>query len=213
MTIINLIKEDGSVVVGANTYVTRDDDVDEYMFAYGRTEWPGYSNSEQDGFLWRGFLLLERRYGNQWAGSRTGRENVVQLASWPRKGVVDHDGRFNILPDPSEDAPLSTSLDDDKTPYVPSDAIPPEVREAQLEMTWLAAQGVNILPRSVQQLQGPVQTEAVGPIRTTYFHPSGNLSLPALPYLERLLKPYITGGSSSLTPFLTEQEREDLNLP
>lgn len=75
-----LIKEDGSIVPGANSYADAAD-ADAYQADRGRTDWTDADAAVKDAALIRATDYIEGRWALQFQGCRLG---DVQTLSWPR---------------------------------------------------------------------------------------------------------------------------------
>jgi hypothetical protein len=138
-----LIVEDGTGVVGANSFVT---DVEFQTWAKARGRYDTLPATIDSGtarapYLVQGadYLCNEQRFW--WRGTRTSAE---QSLVWPRTGVVDRDGK--VWPD---------------------NVVPWRIKTAQCVLGWLAMTGVDLQPALTRG--GRVQSKSVGPISTTYF--------------------------------------------
>ncbi|GAF98404.1 unnamed protein product [marine sediment metagenome] len=79
-----LIKEDGTIVAGANSYAD-EADADAYQADRGRAAWLEATTEVADAALVRATDYIEGRFGLKFIGARLG---DVQTLSWPRKGAV-----------------------------------------------------------------------------------------------------------------------------
>ena len=79
-----LIKEDGTIIAGANAYADAAD-ADAYQADRGRQAWADAIAPVKDAALVRATEYIEGRYALRFAGEPVG---DVQLLSWPRTGAV-----------------------------------------------------------------------------------------------------------------------------
>ena len=78
-----LIKEDGSIVAGANSYAN-EADADAYQVDRGRTDWADADTNAKEAALVRATDYIEGRFALSFAGERIG---DVQVLSWPRSSA------------------------------------------------------------------------------------------------------------------------------
>lgn len=140
-----LIVEDGSVVSGAESYVSVAD-ADTYHSNLGNSTWTALSTAEKEQALRKATNYMLGRYGQDWLGYR---ESSSQVLDWPRKFV-----------------PISDLL---YVEYVSNTTVPNEVKNACASLA-LRANSEALLPDEEQQ----VVREKVDVIETEYseFSPS-----------------------------------------
>ena len=78
-----LVKEDGSIVAGANSYANATD-ADTYQTDRGRQAWLDADSAVKDAALVRATEYIESRFGLKFAGEPLG---DVQTLAWPRSGA------------------------------------------------------------------------------------------------------------------------------
>jgi hypothetical protein len=79
-----LIVEDGTIVAGAESYITVAD-ATAYFAARGNTAWSGLaSDTLREQALRKGTDYMEATYGLRWKGDRV---SELQALSWPRSGA------------------------------------------------------------------------------------------------------------------------------
>jgi hypothetical protein len=78
-----LVKEDGTIVAGANSYAN-EADADAYQTDRGRVAWLEATTEVAEAALVRATDYIEGRFGLKFIGQRIG---DVQTLSWPRKGA------------------------------------------------------------------------------------------------------------------------------
>lgn len=78
-----LTVEDGSVVSGAESYISVAD-ADTYHSNLGNTAWDALTTAQKEQSLRKATNYMLGRYGNDWLGYRVG---STQLLDWPRKFV------------------------------------------------------------------------------------------------------------------------------
>jgi len=91
---INLVKETGSGVTGANTYATLGT-VSAYCTNHGVTTWASLASEAQKAAILRAMNYMESRNWKGW------KDNQYNSLEWPRAGVVDRNN-YGI---PSTDIP------------------------------------------------------------------------------------------------------------
>jgi hypothetical protein len=100
---VALIVEDGSVVSGADSYVSIAD-CTTYHAAQGNPAWAAAAEADQETALRRATKWLDNYYRGRWTGVKSDED---QALAWPRSQAVDEDG---------------CSIDDDEIPQVVKDA-------------------------------------------------------------------------------------------
>jgi hypothetical protein len=141
---MTLIVEDGTGRADAESYASVAD-ADAYMAARNLTLWAdaGFTATEKEAVLRRATDFMEQSYRLRWAGVRN---SDTQALAWPRYLV------------PKPDASLGYGV-----AYYPTDAVPPEVKRACLELAWRAA-FADLAPDLGQE----VTSKSVGPIKIDY---------------------------------------------
>ncbi len=84
-----LIVEDGSVVAGAETYVSVTD-TDDYWSRHGRlsdTSWIAAATADREAAIRQAATYLDHAF--RWKGARV---SISQALAWPRSAVVDKEG-------------------------------------------------------------------------------------------------------------------------
>lgn len=86
---MSLTVEDGSVVSGADSYLSQAD-CDAYNLAHNAdATWIAASSDEKDQALRLATQYLDNKYRNRWKGVRV---QQTQSLAWPRAAVIDYDG-------------------------------------------------------------------------------------------------------------------------
>lgn len=159
---MSIIVEDGTVVAGANSYVTRAE-TNDYFKCTNDTVWSSVTNNDKDAAIINASRYLQQMYRLKWLGSRV---EPAQAIDWPRSGVpvVDYFDPF------SNSAPVSLSFQN--TYFIPENEIPQEVKDAQM---LLARSQIDDSGGLTVRLQGPLgrQTskEKVGSLEVHYMTP------------------------------------------
>lgn len=99
---MSLVVEDGSIVAGAESYVSVAD-ADTYWTARGNTDWTGLTTAQKEQHLRIATARLDKRY--RWLGTHT--NETTQVLEWPRYLIEDHRGRWydsDEIPQPLKDA-------------------------------------------------------------------------------------------------------------
>jgi hypothetical protein len=132
---MTLIVETGSGVTGANTYISLDNF--QVHCDDRNRDYSGYTDEQQEAAL-----IMAGDYLNSlpWKGVRTGLNNTMQ---WPRYGTEVGGSSWNQLQYPS--STWVGVLDADGW-YLPIDAIPTQVIQAQCESAWLILTGKDMEP-------------------------------------------------------------------
>lgn len=141
---MSLITEDGTVVVGAESYATVADTT-AWHLARGNSTWAGLTNDQMEQALRRATDYMTQAYQPRWKGYRA---SATQELDWPRAGVYI--------------APLAYTLAG--TSFLVTDtSVPPEVKNACIALALRAAAG-----DLLSDLSQGVLSEKIGPIETTY---------------------------------------------
>ena len=125
-----LVVETGSVVTGANSFVTLAE-ADAYHVLGGNTAWTGTDEAKEAALVKAGRYLN----GLAWKGRKTAFENPM---SWPRFNVVDPDS------DPIEN--ITASHPAIYTSLLDSSVIPQAVKAAQCEAALKILAGTDMQP-------------------------------------------------------------------
>ena len=133
---MTLVVEDGTVVAGAESYLSVAD-ADAYWLKFDNpATWSGLSNDAKEGHLRAATRWLDANY--RWRGFV---QSDTQVLGWPRTGVRDREGRA-----------------------VAEDSVPPKLKDATAEMAHHFAQGavVDVVESGkqvVRQRVGPVEVQ------------------------------------------------------
>lgn len=169
---VTLIVEDGTIVPGANSFVTEDQIV-AYALARGVTL-PFDTDEEKDAVAVLGIGAMDYLNILPWKGEV---QDPAQTTSWPRKNM-------------------------NTTPSTPENYIPFPVKEAQFQLTLLVNAGTVLIPTYsgvgylVEQRIGPIverYSEKVG-VSTD--------GMPLLPGIRALLDLWLLGDLSDTVPVL-----------
>ncbi len=153
---MTLVVETGSVVAGANSYVTLAE-ARNYATARGITLSATDSVVEAQLIKAMDYLEAKRSF---YQGSKT---SLTQVLQWPRTSVTIDDVDFS------------------------ANAIPNELKSAQIQLAIEVANGVDIMP--TRQAGQFVKREKVGPIETEFSETVGVTVEPTLTAVEALLEP------------------------
>lgn len=168
-----LIVEDGTVVAGAESYVTVAE-ADAYHTARGNAAWDDVEDKEAA--LRRATDYMVRMYRQRWKGIR---KNIAQTLDWPREMVYTEPFMRGGV---------------GEYPYLVSNIIvPAEVKTACIEFA-LRAAAAALAP----DLERATSQETVGPISVTYDPASSEGT--RYRELDALLAPYLE--SSSMNAFV-----------
>lgn len=163
-----LIVENGSIVVGAESYISVAD-ATAYHQLRGTTLWSNLTTTEMEQALRRATDFMLQKYRTCWKGSR----NIVgQPLDWPRVGVVIEDGELSGF--------SQYGLN-----QVSSTVVPMEVKNACAELALRASINTLSEDQSVRILQ-----ETIGPITTKY----DQYASTSVNYvqIENMLRPFLT---------------------
>jgi hypothetical protein len=169
-----LIKEDGSIVSSANSYVTRAE-----LIAYAIARGVTLADTDATDVLAIKAMDYLTMYDSKWAGDLV--EPGVQTLAWPRTGAIPQGG---------------------KTAF-PDDEIPGNIVKAQMELALVANSGVDLLP-TTNPATGFVTREKVDVIETEYSEAVALQTfgqLPKVPLVDALLAPWMAGGGMSLRTY------------
>lgn len=154
-----LIKEDGSIVANADTYVTA---TEFEAYCAEREITVSGDTSTQEALLLKAMDYLQRYEGN-WKGSRV---NVTQPLAWPRSNVIRYP-EFG---------------------YDSETEIPRELIYAQMALAATAI-SAELMPPTTANQQGPVTEKTVhGAVTTKYAEPGHVLPVAASAKADALLK-------------------------
>lgn len=183
-----LVKEGGTIVAGANTYVTLAE-ADAYHESLGNTTWVDGDDDLKEVALLKATQQMEARYRTRWHGAkRADHATITQRLSWPRKAVVDEDG---------------IEIDDQTIPY--------QVLDAQCEIALIIFGGGSFVAGTLSATESSITSESVGPISTSYGSGKGG-SQDTFPFIDQMLETLANtaGGKVSMTIGLTAYEIEEL---
>lgn len=160
-----LIVEDGSIVAGANTYVSRD-----AAISYASLRGVTLPNSEETDVQIIKAMDYLAVFDAKWKGSQV--EPGVQELAWPRKDVF---------------LPAAWVA-------LPSDAIPRQIVTSQFELVLQLNAGVNLLP-TVSGSEAFITREKVDVLETEYSERVALAllgALPDMPLVSALIEPLLS---------------------
>lgn len=167
-----LITEDGTIVAGAESYISVVD-ADTYHDARGADAWFLLTPTTKEQALRRATDFMLGRYRAAWKG---GRVRIDQALDWPRQGASTDD--FSVLPHSYYGY------------IVPYNFIPLEVKHACAELALRAAAGPMVADQEQKILE-----ETVGPI-TTKYDPTSSQATKYV-QVDNMLAPYLKSGGNS----------------
>jgi len=126
---------------------------------------------------------LDRAYRGKWKGFRTDRD---QSLAWPRTSNAD-------LPTNYLTPSFTTGVIDEDGYEIPTNVIPGQVKEAEFEATFLALDGVDLLPRYERGNAIASKTVKAGPVSTQTTYLSGAPDRDRFLTIEGLLRGLTTG--------------------
>ena len=170
----DVIVEDGSVVPGANSYITVAY-ADYYLGKQGFVDWATTPLEEKIGALIRATLGIDSTYGSRYPGTKVGGRS--QSLMWPRKDAEDNDEE-----------------------EIADDEVPIEIRKATAEAAYLEWLTPGFLSPN-WTLDQLVTQETLGPLSVSYSDPSnfgrgGNL--PTLTKIDGILYPILGSSGPNL---------------
>jgi hypothetical protein len=171
---MSIIVEDGTVVIGAESYITLAE-ADIYHRNRGMTTWDDMTDTEKEQALRRATSYMVGRYRSSWKG---GRININQPLDWPRQGVSTDD--FTAMPHSYY------------AYFVPYNVVPIEVKNACAELALRAGAGP-----MVDDVGQNIIQETVGPITTKYDPNSSQLI--RYVQVDDMLSVYLKGGGNQTT--------------
>jgi len=170
---VSLTVEDGSVIPGAESYVSVAD-TEAYHLARGNSTWGLLSDGQAEEALRRATDYMIQMYRSRWKGYR---KSGVQALDWPRSWVYLEPFTHGIV---------------GTYPYLVADTIVPvEVKNACAELALKAAAG-ELAP----DLERGVQSETIGPISTTY--DKSDVQYTRYRAIDAMLRPYLEGSSMNV---------------
>lgn len=164
-----LIVEDGTGVIGAQSYVQASD-VRQYASARGI---PVPSDTTEGNLQIEQKLITAIDYLESdicYQGSKT---EADQELSWPRSGVVIEGADY------------------------PDNRIPKNLRLAQIRLSIEALNGVDLMPTISGNAEDYIVKEEVGPIKTEYADPTKFSGLATFTAIDALLKPLLGSKCAS----------------
>lgn len=162
-----LIVEDGTGLTNAESYVSVVE-IDDYFAKLGYTVWQTLTEPEKEQAIRRAMRYMRQVYHGYWRGVPA---TTTQALDWPRDRV------------PGE---LYGT-------YYPNNAVPMDVKEAQMLLSIKAAAG-ELAPDL--DTAGGVLEETVGPITIKYDKPTRDL--PRYTNVEMTLRSFILSGSGKV---------------
>jgi len=182
LTAPTLIVEDGSGVVGANSYVAL---ADIKAFAANRNiNISAFSSLQLIGFAFTAIDYIES-FRDRFQGSKT---SATQNLQWPRlvmpdpalvwetAGYIAGSSSFGSSMGGGAFSSIPTQGYIDGFP-VPNDVIPVQLKNAQCQLVMDQCAGVVLAPSTYPNRQ--VKVQQIGPLRTEYFGSDQNPWLPA----------------------------------
>jgi len=167
-----LIVEDGTVVTGAESYITVTA-ADTYFSNRGDATWAALTATKKEEALRKATDYMTQAYRPRWKGYR---KDGTQLLDWPRSFVYLEPFVHGIV---------------GTYPFLVSDVIvPTEVKNACAELA-VKASAAALAP----DLERAVASETIGPISTTY--DAASIEHTRYRAIDLMLRPYLTGSSSS----------------
>jgi hypothetical protein len=157
---MTLIVEDGTVVSGAESYISVVD-ADTYHNNFGNKAWTNLTDvSQKEALLRSGTRLLTLKYRPRWNGWRT---TTTQLLDWPRIGAYIYDVAAY---------PVSGHLDA-FVYMVPTNSIPQQLKDAVCEaaLIMLTDQPLGPLEQGLESFQSGsvrIQFDKFSPQQTRY---------------------------------------------
>lgn len=183
---MTLTVEDGTVVAGANSYVTVAE-ADTYFENLGEALWTSTATDEgKEAALAKAASYMQQKYRLSWKGSRV---EAFQSLDWPRRGVDVPD-----FFDPFY-RQVNVPLQFQDTVFIGENVIPEEVKQAQMLLALATLDSAGTSTTNLQPSLGRLtKREKVGSLEVEYMDPGqGGQSRQTTYYwdAENLLAPYL----------------------
>lgn len=178
---MSIIVETGSIVAGAETYVSVTD-ADTYHSNRNNTAWAAAITATKEAALRAATAYVDGKYRKRWKGRKV--QPVAQPLEWPRTGV-------SVANSGSGLASAFTDVGVNGLSLIPYNQIPQRLKDATCEAALRALAG----PLSADAASN-IKREKLDVMETEYFSPSA--SAPVYPVIDNLLSDYIQAiGSNS----------------
>ena len=174
-----LIVEDGSVVAGANAFVSVSD-ADSYHALRGNSDWTNADDDAKAAAIVKATFYLDRL---RWKGIKTGQANPL---AWPRYG--DDVAGWNLMVLPA--SPYMGVIDEDGYD-VGTATVPDKVKQACSELALRYVQGAD--PEPDLERGGQIVEQKVDVITTRYA--PGAPVVPVYTIVQRLLRGLLRSSS------------------
>ena len=157
---MTIIVEDGSVVTGANSYVTLAE-ADSFHENLGNLTWVNTaSDDDKEAALIRAAQYLQQKWRLQWKGSRV---EAFQSMDWPRRGVDVPDFFDPFF------RQVNVPLQFQDTVFIGEDVVPQEVKDAQMLLAVAVIDASGDLSSQFQPSYGrKTKKEKVGSLEVEY---------------------------------------------
>lgn len=169
---MTLTIEDGSGVVGADSYVDATDASAYLADHYTTTQlatWTAASSGDKEIHLRNAAQYLSTYYGGRWIGTRA---NETQGLDWPRTAAADQDGY---------------AIDDD--------AIPQAIIDAQCELALRAAGAALTSDVSTSVAEIASESKSVGSISKSVTYVGSKPTQTRYTVVDRLVSPFVYSGT------------------
>ena len=187
---MSVIKETGTIVIGANSYATSAE-ANTYHESHGNTAWDNFDEEVKDAALVRGTLMLESRYRGRWIGYKTNNSSAdpktAQLLAWPRRKLRDQN---------PDTVSTLTPLEDSDGIEIGINIVPLQVQQACMEAAYMQASGNAMVPDVVARGRYVTKTK-VDVIEQTFS--TATPAIDRFPLIDQLLQDLAVAGGVNLT--------------
>ncbi len=182
---MTIIVEDGSIVAGANSFVSIAD-TDSYFGDRVDTVWESAENDQKTRAIILASDYITQKYRLRWNGALA---DALQTLTWPRRGVAVpdfFDPFFNQI-----GVPLAFQ----DTLFIPEDEIPQAVKDAQMLLAKAQMDANGNATKTLQESLGrQTSKEKVGSLEVQYMTPAdGGSARQTIEYWDAMqrIEPYL----------------------
>lgn len=187
MTVI--VIEDGSIVEGANSYVS-EAEIADYHEARGNTAWENADEEAQTQAMVRATFGMETQYNGRWAGVKT--QSYTQADGTPADPVQER--AWPRVKKSSETSP--TLLSDEDGIEVAANVVPTPVKYAMMEIS-LIELSTRFANQALLTSDQVVKKEKVGSIEVEYTDSGTASVVDRWPFIDQILSSFAPSGGST----------------
>ena len=182
-----LVVEDGSIVPGANSYVTVAE-ADAFFQDQFDAVWIGANDANKKTALIKAGFYMQAKYRMRWHGARV---DAYQSLDWPRRGVAIPDFFDPFYRNIFVPAGFETTL------FVAENVIPNEVKHAMCILARATMDSAGVSNIVLQPALGRVtKREKLGELEVEYFEGSAGQRLQTVYWdAQELLRPFLRSES------------------